>query len=329
MYEGQGVEPVEIAIEASNLHKTYGSVEALRGVGFKVPVGCIYSILGPNGAGKTTLLKILTTISRPDEGSVKILGLDIRQNPVLVRHNIGVVSQENHFETYFTIWENLALHARMHGMPAEDYRPRIEKLLRGVDLWERRDARSDELSGGMQRRVSLVRALIHEPQVLFLDEPTTGLDPLARRQIWEAIREFKSNDATVVLTTHYMEEADLLSDRILMINEGQVVMAGTSRELKQAITPINRYELIFRTPKAAWYEEKLRPMVPFLRRHDEYALEMNLAAPDEIVRVLDVVDAADVLRIGVMEPDLEEVFLSVARSESRSDQGATGRDMRS
>ncbi len=315
--------PQEIAIRALGLKKSFGALQALDGIHFEVPVGSVFCILGSNGAGKTTLINLLTTITRPDEGRIEILGLDIHQHPILVRHNLGIVSQDSHFETYFTILENLKLHAELHGLSKKDYEPRIEMLLNEVGLWDRRNHMADQLSGGMRRRVTLIRALLHEPKVLFLDEPTTGLDPVARRKIWETIRQF-SKKATVVLTTHYMEEADVLSDEILLLSHGHMVMTGSPQELKARMTPQSRYEIVFKGPHAPKYEKRIEAYIeknleegiptPYVRLHrvNDYRLEINLPSPELLSDVFGLLDAPELVRFSEMEGNLESVFLSVA-----------------
>ncbi len=304
------------AIVARHLSKQYGPVVALRDVSFEIPAGTVFSILGPNGAGKTTLLKILTTISRPDQGHVRMLDVDILENPIEVRHHIGIVSQDNHFETYLTVEENLKLHAQMHGMRRNDYTPRIEALLRQVDLYDRRHDFANRLSGGMQRRIALIRALIHEPKLLFLDEPTTGLDPIARRDIWDTIRQFRTH-ATIVLTTHYLEEADALSDTLMMLNHGRIVMMGSPEALKQSVGPENRYALQFRTETAASYRESLAQTAPD-------AMTLTVASPHRLVvetedrqqffALLAHINPNDLTAAGQQAADLEDVFLSMTAS---------------
>ncbi len=316
----------DVAIRAVGLKKSFGSLQALKGIDFQVPLGSVFCILGSNGAGKTTLINLLTTITRPDSGRVEILGLDIHQAPILVRHNLGIVSQDDHFETYFTIWENLKLHAELHGLSRADYEPRIEHLLNEIGLWNRRHDLSDQLSGGMRRRVSIIRALLHEPKVLFLDEPTTGLDPVARRQIWEAIRQF-SKQATVILTTHYMEEADVLSDEILMLSHGHMVMGGTPRELKSRMSPQYQYEIVLKTPDALAYQTKIEAVIrenqqhwprgelampAIIKRLTDYRLEVYLPTPESLTHVFQLIEPQDLVRFGELTSNLEDVFVSVA-----------------
>ncbi len=309
------------AIQVSNLVKTFGKLRALDGVSFTVNGPSVFCILGPNGAGKTTLLRILTTMSHPDSGTAEIEGHNVLTDTLNVRHLIGVVSQENHFDSYMTIWHNLSVHAQMHGMSRAEYEPRITELLHQVRLYDRRFNLADQLSGGMQRRVALIRALIHRPKVLFLDEPTTGLDPQARLEIWEAIEHFKQT-ATVILTTHYMDEADRLGDRIMMINHGQIVMTGTPTELKQSISPLDTYQLTFRNALAAQYQSKLNAWshqhgeaITGVTLIDSYRLQFQVCRPEALRDIVALVDPPDFSGLSQTEANLEDVFMSVARNK--------------
>ena len=312
--------PETPAVKVEGIVKRYKSVEALKGVSFQIPGNSVFCILGPNGAGKTTLLKILTTITRPDAGTAFIEGFNIITDVLQVRQQIGVVAQDNHFDQYLTVWHNLTLHAQMHGIPKATYEARITELLKRVELYDRRFALLDQLSGGMQRRIALIRALIHQPKVLFLDEPTTGLDPEARIEIWKMIELFKQS-ATVILTTHYMDEADRLSDTILMMNQGSIVAQGTAAELKHQMSPLQKFEIVFFEPKAAAYFEKLqaelRQMADYggisqLEIGNTQTLTFQLSSPDRLAGILTLVAPEDLLRIGRKEVDLEDVFLSIS-----------------
>lgn len=311
------------AIEATNLEKHYGELKALAGVSFQVPRETVFCILGSNGAGKTTLLKILTTVSHATAGAARIEGFDVRSQVQDVRQRIGVVAQDNHFDRYLDVWHNLTLHAEMHGMSKSVYEPRIRELLERVGLYDRRDALADDLSGGMQRRIALIRALIHEPKVLFLDEPTTGLDPQARLEIWETIEQFKRT-ATVVLTTHYMDEADRLSDRLLMISRGQIVAEGTADELKGALSPSDKYTLTFKAPEAAAQLTALQTALGtshpeiMLTQADDFRLTCQVPAPGAINTVLQALDASALRQFGLAEADLEDVFMSLARNPGKN-----------
>ena len=288
-----------------------GTVEALRGVSFTVERERIFTILGPNGAGKTTLLRILTTMMRPTSGTAHIEGYEIGRQNIHIRNLIGIVAQDNHFDKYLTVWQNLVLHAQMHGLEKPEYTRRIHELLERVNLMDRRNDFLDNFSGGMQRRVALIRALIHQPKLLFMDEPTTGLDPSARREIWDTLQDLKRR-TTVILTTHYMEEADRLSDHILILNQGEVMMSRTAQELKQHLSPPGIYELHLNTPTAAQTLTQLAPFIHQASLMDEQSLRFQLNQPDQLSEILQHVPAAAVKSLGLAQADLETVYLSVA-----------------
>ena len=220
------------AIRVEGIKKVYGVIDALKGVSFSIKRGSLVSILGPNGAGKTTLIRILTTLARPTQGDAYVAGYSVVKEPKKVRAQIGVVPQENNLDTYLTLEENLKLQAQLHGMERAKTKERVAYWLKKMELYERRKDFPPALSGGMARKLVLARALIHNPPVLFLDEPTTGLDPHARRETWAEITTFKRN-TTVLLTTHYMEEADLLSDYIFIVDKGKIIREGTVSDLKK------------------------------------------------------------------------------------------------
>ncbi|SEF10298.1 ATP-binding cassette domain-containing protein [Jiangella alba] len=225
------------AIEAEGLVKTYGkgakAVRALSGVGFAVPSGTVFGLLGPNGAGKSTTTKILTTLSTPDSGSAVVAGLDVATQPGRVRHAIGYVPQKPCFDPTATGRENLTLQGHIYGLSRSDIRTRGDQLLERFGLADAAHRVTKTWSGGMQRKLDVALALMHRPRVLFLDEPTTGLDPEARADMWAEISGVTQADGvTVLLTTHYLEEADHLADRLVIIDRGQVVAEGTPEELK-------------------------------------------------------------------------------------------------
>ena len=312
----------EFAILVKALRKQFksrsGPVNALNGVSFEVEREKVFAILGPNGAGKTTLLRILTTVTKPQSGSAWIEGYELSREKLAIRNLIGIVAQENHFDRYLTVWQNLVLHAQMHGLDRSFAEKRITELLQRVELYDRRFDYMEEFSGGMQRRVALIRALVHQPKILFLDEPTTGLDPVARRDIWNTIQELKQN-TTVILTTHYMEEADRLSDRILILNHGQVVMSGSPVELKRHISPPDIYELHLNHPVAPKYEIQLAGLFQESQILDANLLSFKLNHPETLSEVIQRIEPEDFRSMGLMEADLEAVYLEVAaqaRTES-------------
>ena len=214
------------AIEVRGLKKSYGSLQAVAGIDFQVQVGECLGLLGPNGAGKSTTVKTITCFSPLSGGSIKVSGLDVSQSPREVKARLGICWQDDSLDPDFSVLRNLLTYARYFGIPRQVAARRAEELLEFVQLTEKRDAPVDEISGGMRRRLALARALINEPSILVLDEPTTGLDPQARQLIWERIRQLKARGVTVLLTTHYMEEASRLCDRVILIDEGRILLEG-------------------------------------------------------------------------------------------------------
>jgi ABC-2 type transport system ATP-binding protein len=223
---------VTYMIQSSGLVKRYGKVVALDGLDLLVPKGTVLGLLGPNGAGKTTAVRILTTLLEPDKGSVEVAGLDVRAEPDKVRERIGLSGQNAAVDEHLTGYENLDMVGRLYHLGRHHSRSRARELLERFDLVEAGDRPAKTYSGGMRRRLDLAAALVAEPDVLFLDEPTTGLDPRSRAQMWERIQELVRGGSTVLLTTQYMEEADRLADDIVVIDRGRMIAHGTSDELK-------------------------------------------------------------------------------------------------
>ena len=223
------------AITVAGLTKNYGEIEAVRGIDFEVPVGETFGFLGPNGAGKSTTIKMLCTLARPTSGSARVAGHEVTSERDAVRRNIGLVFQDTTLDNYLTGAQNLKFHAALYGVPAAAVEPRMRQVLEMVGLWDRRDSVVMTYSGGMKRRLEIARGLLHAPHVLFLDEPTVGLDPQTRASIWEYINELKSReDITIFLTTHYMDEAEHC-DRIAIIDHGQIVAIETPEALKASV----------------------------------------------------------------------------------------------
>ena len=220
-------------IQVRNLIKKFGDFAAVDDVSFEVSAGEIFAFLGPNGAGKTTTIKMLTTLLSPTSGTLAVDGLDPTQRQNEVRKRIGIVFQDPSLDQDLTARENMELHGVLYHVPRKLRRERIETLLKGFELWERRDSFVKEFSGGMRRRLEIARGLLHTPRILFLDEPTLGLDPQSRNQLWTHVRELnKTEGVTVFLTTHYMDEADRVASRIAVIDHGKIVATGSSAELK-------------------------------------------------------------------------------------------------
>ena len=222
-------------IETHDLTKYFGSLGAVQSVSFRVGKGEVFGLLGPNGAGKTTTIRMLTTLLSPTSGTALVAGHDVSADPLGVKHSIGVVPQMLNLDIDLTCSENLEYHGRLHKMTANDREMRIEELLRFVGLWEKKGTPVEHLSGGMRRRLLIARGLMHRPAVVFMDEPTVGLDPQARRMIWGVIKALKRNGITILLTTHYIEEADALCDRVAIMQAGKIIALDTPEVLKEGV----------------------------------------------------------------------------------------------
>ncbi len=218
-------------VQAQDLEKSYGALQAVDGVSFAVERGECFGFLGPNGAGKTTTMKMIYCVLLPTAGELRVLGLDVRLSPRQIKARLGVVTQDNTLDTALSVRENLLIFARYFDIPWKTARRRADELLEFVSLDERGRDKVEQLSGGMRRRLMIARALMPEPHLLILDEPTTGLDPQARQLAWEKLRQLKRTGVTQILTTHYMEEAAALCDRLVIMDHGRIVTAGSPAEL--------------------------------------------------------------------------------------------------
>lgn len=223
------------AVQTHELARHFGPVRAVDGVSFRVEQGEIFGFLGPNGAGKTTTIHMLCTLLRPTSGTASVAGHDVQGEPDRVRASIGLVFQDPSLDEHLTAWENLWFHAVLYGVPAEEARRRMEEVLRIVDLWDRRGDRVEVFSGGMKRRLEIARGLVHRPRVLFLDEPTLGLDPQTRRHIWDYVLALRDRERlTIFMTTHYMDEAEHC-DRIAIIDRGRIAAMDSPEGLKSMV----------------------------------------------------------------------------------------------
>ena len=222
-------------IRVQNLVKKYGDFTAVDNISFDVGQGEIFAFLGPNGAGKTTTIKMLTTLLKPTSGTLALDGLDPSADQTETRKRFGIVFQDPSLDDELTAWENLDLHCILYKVPRKIRRERMERLLKLFELWDRRDDPVKQFSGGMKRRLEIARGLLHTPKILFLDEPTLGLDPQTRNHLWTHVQKLNQDEkVTVFLTTHYMEEADRVAHRIAIIDHGKIVAQGTSQELKSS-----------------------------------------------------------------------------------------------
>ncbi len=320
-------------VDITALTKTYPAkppaspTRALSGIDLAIPQGEIFGLLGPNGAGKTTTISICTTRTLPSSGSVRIAGIDVVAQPARARVHMGVVPQYNTLDRSLTIHENLYYHCRYFGFPASTARERAGELLKQFLLHERASAMPSELSGGLQQRVQIARAIAHRPAVLFLDEPSAGLDPQSRIAMWNAVRGLRKEGITVVLTTHYMEEADELCDRVAIVDHGKILALETPAVLKTTLGAETVMELTLR------HTEALNPLLGAIRTMAQVTgAEPSPAAgdgPPKGIRIFSqtsegllaqIVEAAQpygVKDIRIAEPSLETVFIKLTGRELR------------
>ena len=248
---GRGDVPIAMAVE--NIVKRYGDFEAVKGISFSVAEGEIFGLLGPNGAGKSTLIRMMTTLIPVTSGKAIVAGHDVARDSDEVRRIIGVIPQALTSDQDLTVEENLSIYAKLYSVPRAERERNIREVLEAVDLTKWRGAQTKTLSGGMRRRLEIARGLVHDPRIFFLDEPTTGLDPVSRIAVWEMLNNLKkSRNLTMLLTTHYMEEADRLCDRIAIVDHGKLVALGTPVELKQSVPGSNVVEVQFATERDEW-----------------------------------------------------------------------------
>ncbi len=300
-------------IKTANLSKRYGTLNAVDGLNLEIEEGEIFGLLGPNGAGKTTTIHMLATLLKPSSGTASVNSFDIVKQAGDVRRSIGLVFQEPSSDDILTGYENLRLHAMLYGVPWSIAKERMEELLKIVDLSDRRNDLVKTYSGGMRRRLELARGLLHRPKVLFLDEPTLGLDPQSRVNIWGYIRRMVSEErVTVILTTHYMEEADMLCDRVGIIDSGRIVVLGSPSQLKKVVSG----DII-----------RLRIQHPKLDQLNNLSYVKNIDVKEEIVTLM-VEDAGrhlqqilgligDVDSVEMRSPTLNDVFLHYTGREIR------------
>jgi ABC-2 type transport system ATP-binding protein len=294
------------AIEVSDLHKAYGDVEAVRGVTFSVPPGEVFGFLGPNGAGKSTTIKMLTTLARPTSGTARVCGHDVVTRRDDVRRHLGLVFQDPTLDGYLTADQNLRLHAELYGVDAGTIAARMDQMLDMVDLNDRRDQPVMTFSGGMRRRLEIARGLMHSPRVLFLDEPTIGLDPQTRSSIWRYIRALQEKEGTTIfMTTHYMDEAELC-DRIAIMDRGEIVVLDTPEALKASVGA-DRVTLTTADDEAAI--AALRERFGLEATMAEGAVTFHVAGGEAFVPRLFAELGVAITSVAVSRPTLDDVFL--------------------
>ena len=313
-------------IRASGLVKKYGAVRALDGLDLAVPEGTVLGLLGPNGAGKTTAVRILTTLLEADGGHAEVAGFDVAKQPGEVRARIGLSGQYAAVDEYLTGYENLDMVGRLYGLGARPSRERARELLRRFDLVEAGDRPVKTYSGGMRRRLDLAGALVAEPKVLFLDEPTTGLDPRSRLGMWDVIRELVRGGATLLLTTQYLEEADELADTIVVVDHGKVIARGTADELKSQVGG-ERIEVIVHDKAALSSARALLARGGDEVSVDDHTRRLTLPAhsgAQSLVGVVRDFDEAEIKidDIALRRPTLDDVFLSLTGHVAEEETGA-------
>jgi ABC-2 type transport system ATP-binding protein len=302
------------AIEVTKLKKQFGDFVAVKEVSFTVHTGEVFGLLGPNGAGKTTLIRMMTTLTPPTSGSAKVAGHDVVTDADGVRHAIGVIPQALTSDPELTARENMMIHAKLYGLTSAKRQELIPQLLESVGLTEFADKLVGSFSGGMRRRLEIARGLVHSPKIMFLDEPTTGLDPVSRSAVWEMISKLKeSAGLTILLTTHYMDEADKLCDRIAIVDHGVLVALDSPAKLKDSVPVVDIVEAEFDNPPAGWNAtlEKIEG-VASVTDHGEGMWHISTTnGPATVRELMDLARdrGVNVRRVSVQGTTLDDVFL--------------------
>lgn len=303
----------DLLVRARGLRKSYGDLEAVRGIDVDVRHGELFGFLGPNGAGKSTTMRMIGTTTPRTDGELTVLGMEPRTDARAIKARLGVVPQDDTLDTELTVEENLYIYGRYFGLPRARIAERTAELLSFVQLTEKRDARVEELSGGMKRRLTIARGLVNEPDMVILDEPTTGLDPQARHVLWDRLRRLRERGVTLILTTHYMDEAEQLCDRLVVIDEGVIIAEGAPVDLIAEHVAADVVELRFRRD-AVPPEQQVAGVVGRAGRRVEAVDDAVHVATDDADAVLAAVDHDDDLEptgTYVRRATLEDVFLAL------------------
>ena len=309
------------AIEVDHLTKKFGDLVAVSDISFHVAQKEIFGLLGPNGAGKTTLIRMMTTLTPPTSGTARIAGHDIRTDADGVRHAMGVTPQAMTSDPELTAVENMLIHAKLYGVPRQDRDRLILDLLESVDLLKFKDALVRTFSGGMRRRLEIARGLVHSPRILFLDEPTTGLDPVSRTNVWQMIRALRErSDLTILITTHYMDEADKLCDRIAIVDHGKLAALDTPTRLKDSVPSTDTVEAEFENAPADWIAQ-LQGLAHSagVTQRDEVVHIASNDGPATVAALMDLTRARGVTvhRVSVHGTTLDDVFVHYTGSDLR------------
>ena len=313
------------AILVENIVKRYGAFEAVADITFQVEEGEIFGLLGPNGAGKSTLIRMMTTLTPATSGRAVIGGHDVAREPDAVRRTIGVIPQALTSDIDLTVEENLSIYAKLYEVPRAERERNIEGLLKAVDLLKWRNAQTKTLSGGMRRRLEIARGLVHNPRIFFLDEPTTGLDPVSRVAVWEMLNELKATrHLTMLITTHYMDEADRLCDRIAIVDHGKLVALDTPMALKASVPGSNVVEVQFAEESAKW-PEQLRHLGGVSSVESHSAGMYRLLTADGSLTTTELVEmtmasGTTIKSLNVQNTTLDDVFVHYTGRQLRDEQ---------
>lgn len=327
--QGKGSHYMAVAIQIRNLTRRFNDLVAVDNISFDINHGEIFGLLGPNGAGKTTTLSMLSTMLKPTSGSATINGIDIEQDEDGVRKSIGIVFQDQSLDEELTAWENMDFHGRLYRIPADIRKQRITELLNLVELEDRKNDIVKTFSGGMRRRLEIARGLLHHPSVLFLDEPTLGLDPQTRNHLWQYIATLaKEKGITIILTTHYMDEADRLCNRIAIIDHGKIIALDTPKNLKDGI---GGDVVTIKSPDPAAIVAVLTE--PWITRMEKHKDEVNISlqnAEQHISAIVTLLNTHQVSieSIAIHKPTLEDVFLSFTGKTIREEEADHKTNMR-
>lgn len=305
-------------INVSNLKKSFGSIDALKGISFNIPQGECYGLLGPNGAGKTTTISILSTIIESNEGGVNIAGYDLKKNPLECKKNIGVVTQEIALYNELSAYDNLLFWGGMYKVPKQELISRIDETLNLLGLTDRKNDKVKAYSGGMKRRVNIASALLHQPKIIFMDEPTVGIDPQSRNLIFEVVEKLHKEGMTIIYTTHYMEEAERLCDRIGIIDNGEIIAQGTLNELKTSgsmkesvvISYTNLTNELYNPIEKEWKD---------LRRFEDAIHFYSMNIQGDLLKIILMCNefGLDIRNIDIQKINLETIFLSLTGKKLR------------
>lgn len=305
-------------IHVSNLKKTFNTIDALKGISFHIPQGECYGLLGPNGAGKTTTISILSTIIEPDDGEITIADYDLKKNPLNCKKKIGVVTQEMALYNELSAYDNLLFWGGMYKIPGKELKERIGETLDLLGLSDRKNDKVKTYSGGMKRRINIGTALLHRPKILFMDEPTVGIDPQSRNLIFEVVEKLHKEGTTIIYTTHYMEEAERLCDRIGIIDNGEIIAQGTLNELRTlgsmkesvVISYSNLTDKLYNTIEKEWKD---------LQRFEDAIHFYSMNIQGDLSRIIIMCNAfgLDIRHIDIQKMNLETVFLSLTGKKLR------------